>query len=106
MQICTSIGILAAILGLATEGQAAVGVRLLMGLNDKSSTKWDGAISITGSSGRRAYRQDRTVAFRCDGAARRHGRGRCDPRRGFVDDVHAPGQGFRRGAGLRWCRTA
>jgi hypothetical protein len=49
MQICTSIGILAAILALATEGQAAVGVRLLMGINDKSSTKWDGSASVAGA---------------------------------------------------------
>ena len=48
-----SIGILAAILGLATEGQAAVGVRLLMGINDKSSSKWDGTIRSRAVHGQR-----------------------------------------------------
>jgi hypothetical protein len=49
MQICTSIGILAAILGLATEVEAAVGVRLLMGLTDKSSVQWDGSATAAGA---------------------------------------------------------
>jgi hypothetical protein len=41
--------LLMAALGLAAESQAAVGVRLLMGLTDKSSVKWDGSVAATGA---------------------------------------------------------
>ncbi len=44
-----SIRVLAAVLGITATGHAAVGVRLLMGLTDKSSVKWDGSAAAAGA---------------------------------------------------------